>query len=165
MPLFDRLYNFACWLTQDRSEAEDLVQETYAKALRGFASFEPGTNFRAWIYRILRNSFLTSRSGLKAKAAVELEEETLPAAKDTPESILLQRSDWELVQRALEQLPVAHREVLLLCDAEEMSYQEIAATMSIPMGTVMSRLARARRALRNAVQKIEQRPPDAGSRS
>lgn len=162
MPLFDRLYNFACWLTQDRSEAEDLVQETYAKALRGFSSFEPGTNFRAWIYRILRNSFLTSRSGLKA--SVELEDEALPAAQETPESILLQRADWELVQRALAQLPVAHREVLLLCDVEEMSYSEIAATIGIPMGTVMSRLSRARRALRDAVQKMQQRPP-AGSRS
>ena len=161
MPLFDRLYNFACWLTQDRTEAEDLVQETYAKALRGFPSFEPGTNFRAWMYRILRNSFLTSRSGLKA--SVELEEEELPAA-ETPESILLQRGDWELVQRALEQLPVAHREVLLLCDVEEMSYSEIATTLAIPMGTVMSRLSRARRALREAVQKLQQRPP-AGSRS
>jgi RNA polymerase sigma-70 factor, ECF subfamily len=155
MPLFDRMYNFACWLTQDRSEAEDLVQETYAKALRGFASFEPGTNFRAWIYRILRNSFLTSRSGLKAKASVELEEETLPAGKETPETILLQRADWELVQRALGQLPVAHREILLLCDVEEMTYQEIAIAMSIPMGTVMSRLSRARWALKESVQKMQ----------
>src|ERR1039458_5010049 len=65
MPLFDQLYNFARWLTQDTAEAEDLVQETYAKALRGFASFQVGTNFRAWMYRILRNSFLSSRTGLK----------------------------------------------------------------------------------------------------
>jgi RNA polymerase sigma-70 factor, ECF subfamily len=163
MPLFDRLYNFACWLTQDRSEAEDLVQETYAKALRGFGSFEPGTNFRAWIYRILRNSFLTSRSGLKAKTSVELEEEAMPVASETPESILLQRADWELVQRGLEQLPVAQREILLLCDVEEMSYQEIAGTIGIPMGTVMSRLSRARRALRESVQKMQEPPVRSGS--
>jgi RNA polymerase sigma-70 factor (ECF subfamily) len=56
MPHFERLYNFACWLTHDRQEAEDLVQETYAKALKGFPSFQPGPNFRAWIYRILRNA-------------------------------------------------------------------------------------------------------------
>jgi len=70
MPLFERLYNFAHWLTQDRQEAEDLVQETYAKALKGFSSFQQGTNFRAWIYQILRNTFLTSRTGLKSAATV-----------------------------------------------------------------------------------------------
>src|SRR5581483_9428136 len=74
LPLFDQLYNFACWLTQDRDEAEDLVQETLAKAWKGFASFQPGTNFRAWLYRILRNTFLTSRTGLKA-ATVSLDED------------------------------------------------------------------------------------------
>jgi len=159
MPLFERLYNFACWLTQDRYEAEDLVQETYAKALKGFSSFQPGTNFRAWIYKILRNAFLTSRTGLKAAATepldVEDEAQNLPTVKETPESILLQRADGQLVERALEQLPVAYREVLLLCEVEEMSYQEIAATLSIPIGTVMSRLSRARRALRAEVHKAQ----------
>jgi RNA polymerase sigma-70 factor (ECF subfamily) len=159
MPHFERLYNFACWLTHDRQEAEDLVQETYAKALRGFSSFQPGTNFRAWIYKILRNTFLTSRTGLKAAATVPLdvegEEELLPTTKETPESILLQRSDWQLVQQALEQLPVAYREVLLLCEVEEMSYQEISDALAIPIGTVMSRLSRARGALRGAVRKMQ----------
>ena len=159
MPLFERLYNFAHWLTQDRQEAEDLVQETYVKGLRGFRSFQPGTNFRAWIYQILRNTFLTSRTGLKASASVPLdlesEQETLPAIKETPESILLQRSDQQLVQEALGRLPVPFREVLLLCEFEEMSYQEISATLAIPIGTVMSRLSRARRALRDAVQQLQ----------
>ena len=159
MPHFDRLFNFACWLTHDRQEAEDLVQETYVKALKGFSSFQPGTNFRAWIYKILRNAFLTSRTGLRVTATVPLDlegdEENLPKVQETPESILLQRSDRELVQQALEQLPVPYREVLLLCEVEEMSYQEIAATLSIPIGTVMSRLSRARRALRASVQTTE----------
>jgi RNA polymerase sigma-70 factor (ECF subfamily) len=159
MPHFDRLYNFACWLTHDRQEADDLVQETYAKALKGFSSFQPGTNFRAWIYRILRNTFLTSRTGLQATATVplDLDSETvaLPTTKETPESILLQRSDWQLVQQAMEQLPVAYREVLVLCEVEEMSYQEISATLSIPIGTVMSRLSRARQALRVAVREMQ----------
>ena len=159
MPLFERLYNFAHWLTQDREEAEDLVQETYAKALKGFRSFKPGTNFRAWIYQILRNTFLTSRTGLKSAATMPLELEddaqnTL-ALRDTPESILLQRSDQQLVQQALGRLPVPYREVLLLCEFEEMSYQEISATLAIPMGTVMSRLSRARRALRESVQALQ----------
>ena len=156
MPHFERLYNFACWLSQDRNEAEDLVQETYVKALRGFSSFQPGTNFRAWIYKILRNTFLTSRTGLQATATVPLDlesgEESLPATHETPESILLQRSDGQLVQRALEQLPVFQRDVLLLCEVEEMSYQEISATLDIPIGTVMSRLSRARKALRDGLR-------------
>ena len=157
LPLLDRLYNFAHWLTQDRSEAEDLVQETFAKALKGFSSFQPGTNFRAWMYRILRNTFLTSRTGLKSTATVplELEEEALPATTNTPESILLDRLDQQQVQRALDELPVPYREILLLCEVEEMSYQEISSTLAIPMGTVMSRLSRARRALRESVQRSQ----------
>src|SRR5512146_3270850 len=97
MPLFPRLYNFAHSLTQDRAEAEDLVQETYMKALKGFASFQQGTNFRAWMYRILRNAFLTSRTGLKTATAVaigdEMEEVPEPATAETPETLLLARAN------------------------------------------------------------------------
>ncbi len=154
MPLFDQLYNFAHWLTQDRSEADDLVQETYSKALRGFSSFQPGTNFRAWIYRILRNTFLTSRTGLKAASVqVELDEAVESIAEtETPESIFIDQSQQQLLQEAIEALPLHYREVVLLCDVEEMPYKEIAETLSIPVGTVMSRLARARRDLRQALQ-------------
>lgn len=150
MPHFAKLFNFACWLARDTTVAEDLVQETYMKALRGFSSFQQGTNFRAWIYRILRNTFLTSQTGLKAAAAIALEDETAPepATEATPESILLARFEIEAIQRALESLPVHSREVILLCDLEEMSYQEIGLTLSIPIGTVMSRLSRARKAMR-----------------
>lgn len=155
MPLFDQLYNFAHWLAQDRTEAEDLVQETYAKALKGFSSFQPGTNFRAWIYRILRNTFLTSRTGLKAIATMPLDAEDemeISAGPETPESILIDQSQQQLLQTAIEALPVHFREALLLCEVEEMSYQEIAETLSIPIGTVMSRLSRARKALRESLQ-------------
>lgn len=151
VPLFGRLYNFAHWLTQDRSEAEDLVQETCMKALKGFDSFHQGTNFRAWMYRILRNTFLTSRTGLKA-ATLSLDSDgdgpVEPVANGTPESVLLASVDQQAIQRALERLAVQYREVILLCDMEEMSYQEIADTLSIPIGTVMSRLSRARKAMR-----------------
>jgi RNA polymerase sigma-70 factor, ECF subfamily len=162
MPLFDQLYNFAHWLAQNREEAEDLVQETYAKALRGFSSFQPGTNFRAWMYRILRNTFLTSRTGLRVTLMVPLEDdEDGPAAvvadTQTPEAIMIDRSNQELLQSALEELPVHFREILLLCEVEEMSYQEIAETIAVPIGTVMSRLSRARAALRTIVQKKLQR--------
>ena len=155
MPLFDQLYNFAHWLAHDSTEAEDLVQETYAKALRGFSSFQPGTNFRAWMYRILRNTFLTSRTGLKATAMVPLDAEDadeLPAGPETPETVLISNSERQSVQEALAALPVHFREILLLCETEEMSYQEISETLSIPIGTVMSRLSRARKALRKILQ-------------
>src|SRR5579864_3824982 len=151
VPLFDQLYNFAHWLTKDRTEAEDLVQETYTKALRGFSSFHLGTNFRAWMYRILRNTFLTSRTGLRATmtVALDLEEDgpELAVESDTPETILIERVNSQLVQNAIDELPVHFREILLLCEVEEMSYQEIAETLSIPIGTVMSRLSRARKVL------------------
>jgi RNA polymerase sigma-70 factor, ECF subfamily len=157
VPLFDQLYNFAHWLTRDRTEAEDLVQETYAKALRGFSSFQLGTNFRAWMYRILRNTFLTSRTGLKATMTVSLEPEEespeLPIQRETPEAMLIERSNWQLIQSAIEELPLQFREVLLLCDLEEMSYREISEALSIPVGTVMSRLSRARNALAELVRR------------
>jgi RNA polymerase sigma-70 factor (ECF subfamily) len=157
LPLFDQLYNFAHWLAQDRAEAEDLVQETYTKALRGFSSFQAGTNFRAWMYRILRNSFLSSRTGLKATVVLDDEAaESLPAETATPETLLIEQANREMVQQALENLPVPFREILLLCEVEEMSYQEIAETLAIPIGTVMSRLSRARKALRGILcEKIQ----------
>lgn len=156
MPLFDQLYNFAHWLAQNREEAEDLVQETYAKALKGFSSFQPGTNFRAWMYRILRNTFLTSRTGLRATMTVPLDleedEPELAVERDTPETLLLDRSNREELQSAIDELPVHFREILLLCEVEEMSYQEISETLSVPIGTVMSRLSRARRTLRDRLR-------------
>jgi|SRR5271170_6363567 len=153
MPLFDQLYNFAHWLTGDRADAEDLVQETYAKALKGFKSFQQGTNLRAWMHRILRNTFLTSRTGLAAQNTSSLEEEDaqmndVTAHSITPELLLLQHEGSQTVMDALAAIPVIHREILLLCEVEELSYQEIAQVLAVPIGTVMSRLARARKLLR-----------------
>jgi RNA polymerase sigma-70 factor (ECF subfamily) len=155
VPLFGQLYNFAHWLTQERSEAEDLVQETYAKALKGFASFEPGTNFRAWMYRILRNTFLTSRSGLKSTVPLEEDSEdpAIPSVSETPESLLIEQLNQEALQQAIAELPIHFRTIVLMADVEEMSYQEMAQVLSIPAGTVMSRLARARKALRESLRK------------
>jgi len=154
MPLLAPLYNFAHLLTGNRDEAEDLVQEACVKALRGFSSFTPGTNFRAWMYRILRNTFLTSRTGLRVTVSLDDEESTVaePEVNDDPESLLFARADQAEIRRALEQLPVAHREIILLCDVEEMSYKEIAELAGIPIGTVMSRLSRARRAMRSLLR-------------
>ncbi len=148
-PLFRPLYNFARWLTRDTHEAEDLVQEAFTRALKGFSGFQPGTNFRAWMFRILRNAFLSSRSNMPMHVSIdESEEELLPSDPHTPESLLMGSGLQQRIQAAIERLPVAYREVLLLCDVEEMKYQEIAALVGVPVGTVMSRISRARKLLR-----------------
>jgi RNA polymerase sigma-70 factor, ECF subfamily len=150
MPLFDSLYRYARCLASDRAEAEDLVQETYLKGLRGFASFTPGTNFRAWMFRILRNTFLTSRSGLRAVPPLSLDEQ--PLIDDaTPEIEFIDRANRESLRQAIRGLPLPFQEVLLLSDVENMSYKEIAETLSIPIGTVNSRLIRARQKVRVAL--------------
>jgi RNA polymerase sigma-70 factor, ECF subfamily len=156
MPLFDQLYNHACWLSGDRADAEDLVQETYAKAIKGFGAFAEGTNLRAWMFRILRNTFLTSRSGLAAKNTEYLEDENIKAdevaAHEVTPELLLQRSQNEqALFAALDSLPVNYRQIILLCEVEEMSYREIAEVLDVPAGTVMSRLSRARASLRAAL--------------
>lgn len=171
LPLLPSLYNIAFWLSRDATDAEDLVQETFLKALRGFASFEPGSNFKAWIFRILRNTHLTSRNGLAARRTVALEDELnesgesgpgpVPDAvidRQTPEMNLLQMADRASLQAAMETLLPPLLEVILLCDVEEMKYREIAVTLEIPVGTVMSRISRARAALRAALG-AQQKPP------
>jgi len=154
LPLLSPLYTYARWLTSDAHEAEDLVQETYLKGLRGFGSFAPGTNFRAWMYRILRNTCLTSRSGLKAQMSIDDEPERFErlSVETTPESLLFARRDLERLRAAIESLPLPFREVLLLIDVEEMSYRDVAETLSIPIGTVTSRVMRARKKVREAMQ-------------
>ena len=165
LPLLPALYNVAFWLTRNPTDAEDLVQESFLKALRGFASFESDTNFKAWIFRILRNTYLTSRTGLAARRTVALEEELdeqresgaglYPEGaidRQTPEINLIRLADRAALNAALEKLAPPLLEVILLCDVEEMKYKEIAAVLEIPIGTVMSRIARARTALRGALQ-------------
>src|SRR6201998_202613 len=105
MPLFNSLYNFARWLVHNQNDDKDLVQETYLKALRSFASFQHGTNFRAWMFRILKNTFLSSCSKLDRRMTVAMDSEEdgyeLPVDTETPETILMNRSDSQLVQRAI----------------------------------------------------------------
>jgi RNA polymerase sigma-70 factor (ECF subfamily) len=164
LPFLPALYNVAFWLSRNPVDAEDLVQETILKALRGFASFEPGSNFKAWIFRILRNTYLTSRTGLAAKRTVALEDEVgdpsesgasvYPEAaidRETPEINLIRLSDRAALLTAMETLPPPLLEVILLCDVEEMKYKDISALLEIPVGTVMSRIARGRAALRQTL--------------
>jgi RNA polymerase sigma-70 factor (ECF subfamily) len=136
------------------------VQETLLKALRGFNTFESGTNFRAWILRILRNTYLTSLSGLAARRTVALEDEMnengtqYPEGaidRQTPELNLIQMGNRAALRAAMEKLPPPLLEVLLLCDVEGMKYKEIATVLEIPIGTVMSRVARARANIRQTL--------------
>lgn len=162
MPLLGSLYNVARWLTHNASDAEDLVQETFLKGLRGFSGFQQGSNFKAWIFRILRNTYLSSRQGLAARRTVALEPEwndteaiQLPEGaidRETPELNLMRLADRAALEDAMQELAPPLLEVLLLCDVEEMKYREIASVLEIPIGTVMSRVARARAALRTSLQ-------------
>lgn len=167
MPVFDSAYNLARWLARNDHDAEDLVQETYLKAFRNFHSFQAGTNFRAWMYRILRNTFINSRTGPRATSCISLDSEEerpdLAVETNTPESILRKRLDSRLVQSAIDNLPLHYQEALLLCDVEEMSYREIAEILSIPIGTVMSRLARARKLIRGFLRNTPATSPSTGS--
>jgi RNA polymerase sigma factor (sigma-70 family) len=155
-PLLSSLYNHAFWLTRNHAEAEDLVQEAFSKALRAFDSFRASTNFKAWIIRILRNTFLTSRTGISASRTVFLEDHPqvldTSDASPTPEDNLIRLDNQAALERALEQLEAPLREALLLCDVEELKYKDIALILDIPIGTVMSRISRARRALRQLLQ-------------
>jgi RNA polymerase sigma factor (sigma-70 family) len=156
LPLFASLYNHAFWLTRNQAEAEDLVQETFTKSLRAFDSFQPGTNFKAWIFRILRNTFLTTRTGIATSRTVFLEDH--PDTFDTvtagpaPEDTLIRLDNQAALHTALEHLQPQLREALLLCDVEEIKYKDIAVILDVPIGTVMSRISRARRTLRQLLQ-------------
>ena len=155
LPLLDSAYNFAYWLVQNGDNAEDLVQETYLRALRGFASFQPATNFRAWMFKILKNTFLNSCSHARHARTTPIDaEEALPlltVSSDNAEPMLLERAGSDRIRRAIEELPISFREVILLRDVEHASYPEISQILSVPIGTVMSRLARARKALRESL--------------
>ena len=149
LPHLDGVFRLAMWLVRDRSEAEDVVQETFSQALQSFHRFQPGTNARAWLLSIMRHvranrNRAQRRTPLDLGAAGELER--VPAIEQTPQHVTAGE-----VLEALAQLPQGYQEVVLLCDVEELSYREIAEVLDMPMGTVMSRLHRARRLLRAAL--------------
>ncbi|HKX83385.1 MAG TPA: sigma-70 family RNA polymerase sigma factor [Pyrinomonadaceae bacterium] len=147
LPCLSDLHRLAVWLTRNRDEAEDLVQETMAEALRSFHRYERGTNCRAWLATIMyhRNSKRLARIG-RMRIVAETEEkmaETLPFEPPLPQNL----TDEEIIT-ALRRLPEIFRQVVVLSDVEEFSYKEIASILGIPMGTVMSRLSRGRKVLR-----------------
>lgn len=162
----DSLYRTARRLTRNAADAEDLVQDTYLKAFRAADRFEPGTNLRAWLFTILHNS-ARNRVRDQARDAVVVDSDAVeraaglaaglgPAAPgETPESLLLRETLGPNLQAAIDALPEAFREAVWLRDVEEFSYAEIAAMLSIPVGTVMSRISRGRQGLYERLQSAE----------
>ena len=164
MEFMPALYTAALRMTRNPADAEDLVQETFLKAYRAFGSFQEGTNLKAWLYRILTNTFINSYRAAKRrpeKADVEdiedlylykrLGDLTAPNAGRSAEDELLERITDDEVKRAIESLPEAFRIAVLLADVEGFSYKEIADITEVPIGTVMSRIHRGRRALQKAL--------------
>lgn len=162
----DALYRSALRLTHNRSEAEDLVQETCLRAFRGFHRFNPGTNCRAWLFTILRNAFLNrirqaSRDVLAGELA-DPESTTFPRvaealpARAHPDEQFFQTVLHGDVDRALKALPLPFREAVILADLEGLAYKEIAQVVGCPIGTVMSRLSRGRELLRQALGRFAQ---------
>jgi RNA polymerase sigma-70 factor (ECF subfamily) len=160
LPHLDALFNLALKLTRDRKDAEDLVQEAYLRAYRFFESYEPGTRIKAWLYRILRNTFINRYRAAKARPdevdfdAIEtaylgvvdrdfLRERQAP----TPEEIVMNGTLDAEIDGALAALPEEYRSVVVLALMDDLSYKEVAQALSIPLGTVMSRLHRGRRML------------------
>ncbi len=157
IPHLDTLYNFALRLTTDPNDAEDLVQDTIVKAYRFFSSYEKGTNAKAWLFRILKNSFINNyRKVSKKPQEVDYDEvstfyETIRAeSTDTSdlEKIMFRELIDDDVSRALERLPEDFRTVVLLCDVEGFTYEEIANMLDVPIGTIRSRLHRGRNLLK-----------------
>ena len=158
LPHLDAAFNLARWLAGNTADAEDVVQEAYLRAFRYFDAYQGG-NFRVWLLTIVRNSFLTwakenrsSRLVFHAEApdgdTPESETTAWGAPPRDPEALLMERIDSQTLSRLMERLPVEYREVLLLREVEDLAYKDIAAVSGVPIGTVMSRLARARLALR-----------------
>lgn len=148
LPHMDAAYNLARWLAREDRDAEDLVQEAYLRAFRFFDGFRGG-NSRAWLFKIVRNTFYTSIRQRGHEPAASLDDELLDVECEScdPETVALASSDRELLRRALESLPIEFREAIVLRELEGLSYKEIAAITGVPLGTVMSRLARARKHL------------------
>lgn len=151
LPLLTDAYNLARWLMKNQEDAEDMVQESYLKAFRFFGSFHEGGNSRAWFLRIVRNTCYTALEARKLKQKeVPIEEDENNGIEDPsplPTAILDKTTAIEGVRRAIEQLPADFREALVLREFEGLSYKEIADVSGVPLGTVMSRLARARNQL------------------
>jgi len=157
MPLLSGMYSAAFRLTRNAADAEDLVQETFLRAYRGFHQFQPGTNLKAWLYRILTNTFINNYRKRQREPQTVSEDDVEDwylysklaegGAEPSAETSVIESLPDEDVQEALSSLPDQFRIAVLLADVEGFSYKEIAEITSVPIGTVMSRLHRGRKAL------------------
>jgi RNA polymerase sigma factor (sigma-70 family) len=151
LPHLAAAYNLARWLTRDDHDAQDVVQEAYVRACKFFGSFRGG-DCRPWLLAIVRHTcytWLQDNRGPEVMTSFDEEIHSLDSDAANPETLLLQRSDQQLLRQALEELPVEYREVIVLRELEGLSYKEIADVADLPLGTVMSRLARARKQLQH----------------
>src|SRR6202451_2928371 len=154
LPHLDSAYRFARWLSHAPADADDIVQEAVLRAFRGFDALR-GSDVKAWLLRIVKNCYLTALKQQQRRAFVPLPEEhdehdgqAMIATTPDPESSSMSRDDERTLDRLMSALPEEHREVLVLREIEEMEYRDIAMVTNVPIGTVMSRLARARAALK-----------------
>ena len=162
LPQISHLYTVACYLTKDKTEAEDLVQETYLRAFRFFDRFQPGTNCRAWLLSILRRLFINRcREKRREPETMDwekidqvyepIEEEREKAERMNPESLFFSRLMNHEVEEALRGLPEKYRTAVILVDIEELSYKKTAKVMGCPLGTIRSRVSRGHRILQVAL--------------
>jgi RNA polymerase sigma factor (sigma-70 family) len=153
LPHLDAAYNLARWLTRNTPDAEDVVQEAYLRAFRFFDGFHGG-NARTWLLTIVRNtcySWLEKNRSHEAAAAFDEQVHTDIVESQDPETLLVRRADAQSLRKALEELPTTFREILVLVELEGLSYKQVAEMLRIPLGTVMSRLGRARYRLRKSL--------------
>jgi RNA polymerase sigma-70 factor (ECF subfamily) len=150
LPLMNDAYNLARWLMKNQEDAEDVVQESYLRAFRFFATFREGTNCRSWFLRIVRNSCYTAleaRNVKKNEVALDFEVDEIPDTSPLPPASLARKATIETVREAVAALPIEFRETVVLRELEGLSYKEISEVSGVPIGTVMSRLARGRHQL------------------
>jgi RNA polymerase sigma-70 factor (ECF subfamily) len=153
MPHLDAAYNLARWLTRNEHDAQDVVQDAFLRAFKFFGGFRGG-NSRSWLLSIVRNTTYTWLQKNRKQEVATVPDEKLHDIEDAasnPDVILLKNADRQEVMKAVEELPVEFREVLILRELEGMSYKEIAELADVPIGTVMSRLARARKQLQQSL--------------
>jgi RNA polymerase sigma factor (sigma-70 family) len=149
LPHLDAAYNLARWLTHDPTDADDVVQESFMRAFRFFNGFHGGDS-RAWLLKIVRNTCYTwLRKNRPTEIIYELDEDRHEAVTGDPEAVLQENIDKQFLRKLLDALPPAYREIIVLRDLEGLSYKEISSVTDLPLGTVMSRLARARKRLQS----------------